>query len=232
MGYLHAEGYAPLTVSQLCQAIDGGAAFPLKPVAITFDDGFADFYSAALPVLARLRFPSTLYVAAAFVGQTSRWLAAEGEERRRMLSWSQLRELAGMGVELGAHSLHHVELDVVPRQRALEEVTRSGSMLADGVGHAISTFAYPYGYHDDWVRQRVVEAGYTSACGVKHVMSAPCDDRFALGRIMVTRGVDRGRFEALLEGRGLRVAPVGERLRTRLWRLARRSRARLRRQTP
>ena len=230
MGYLQAAGYVPMTMSQLGQAIDRGAvALPPRPVAITFDDGFGDFYSAALPVLQRLDFPSTLYVVAGRVGQTSRWLADVGEGNRPMLTWPQLRELARMGVELGAHGMHHVALDVLPRHQAREEVTRSGAMLADRIGQAISSFAYPYGYHDDCVRRLVVEAGYSSACGVKHVMSTPRDDRFALGRIIVTREVDRERFGVLLTGKGLRVAPVPERLRTKVWRLARRCSAGVRR---
>jgi peptidoglycan/xylan/chitin deacetylase (PgdA/CDA1 family) len=232
MRYLRSAQFTPLTVSEYATIVrNGGWALPRLPVVITFDDGFRDFYDSAAPVLTELGFQATLYVVTGCIGGTSRWLASEGEGDRSMLTWTQVRDLSANGIELGAHTVHHPQLDVVKPASAWQELTHSKADLEDAIGRSVSSFAYPHGYYDKRVRSMVGDAGYASACGVKHVMSGTADDLLALGRIMVTRDVDHGRFEALVEGRGLRVAPVGERLRTRLWRLARRSTARLRRQT-
>ncbi len=74
MAYLSEQGYTPLTVTHYMQAAARGSMLPARPVVLTFDDGFEDFFTAALPVLQRYHFPATLYVATAFVGKTSRWL--------------------------------------------------------------------------------------------------------------------------------------------------------------
>src|SRR3954449_3067340 len=93
IAYLDQAGYTPLTVSELVRAwAYRGIGLPTRPVVVTFDDGFADFHTAALPVLARYGFSATLYVATGYIGDTSRWLAAEGEGERPMLTWAQLAE--------------------------------------------------------------------------------------------------------------------------------------------
>src|SRR5690242_1592215 len=61
MAYLHDAGYTPLTVSQFVQARTRPIDLPARPVVLTFDDGFADFFTAALPVLQHYHFVATLY---------------------------------------------------------------------------------------------------------------------------------------------------------------------------
>ena len=227
MAYLRQTQYTPMTVSELALAIaEPGADFPARPVVITFDDGFADFYTHGLPVLARHGFSATVYVVAGLVGRTSRWLEREGEGERAMLTWSQLSDIQALGVECGAHSLSHPQLDVVPRAVAWEEVRVSKTLLEDRLGRPVHSFAYPHGYHDGIVRELVQEAGYTSACGVKHALSALSDDRFGLARIIVGADTTAGELGRLLAGQGLAVAPTREKLRTKAWRAVRRSRAR------
>ena len=102
---------------------------------------------------------------------------------------------------------------------------RSRQELEDGLGRAVHSFAYPHGYHDGTVRRFVEEAGYTSACGVKHVLSSLDDDPFSLGRVIVTRDVDAARLRRLLLDECLPIAPRRERLQTKGWRLARRASA-------
>ena len=105
-----------------------------------------------------------------------------------------------------------------------EEIISSKMTLEQHLSRPVSTFAYPYGFYRPTVRKLVQLGGYSSACAVKHAMSAITDDRFALARIMVTPDTGVDRFDSLIAGRGLRVAPVRERMRTKAWRLVRRSR--------
>jgi peptidoglycan/xylan/chitin deacetylase (PgdA/CDA1 family) len=226
MALVDALGYTPITVSQMVKAMDGGAEpLPSRPIVLTFDDGFQDFYTAALPVLRAHRFAATLYVVSGCVEGTSRWLTDEGEGNRPMLTWSQLRQIADAGVECGAHSHTHPQLDVVSRDRAQSEIVRSRRELEERLGRAVQSFAYPHGYHDGTVRRFVEEAGYSSACGVKHVHSSLTDDRFSLGRVIVRRDDDDARLLQMLRPGGLPIAPRSERLQTKGWRLARRTAA-------
>ncbi|HWE63502.1 MAG TPA: polysaccharide deacetylase family protein, partial [Chloroflexota bacterium] len=146
MSYLHDRGYTPITVTQLARAIvDSSIHLPERPVVITFDDGLADFSMHALPVLTDHRFVATLYVAAGFIGGTSRWLTRIGEGERPMLTWEQLADVAAEGVECGAHSLSHPQLDILSSAAARDEVMRSRWLLEQRLGRQVATFAYPHG---------------------------------------------------------------------------------------
>jgi peptidoglycan/xylan/chitin deacetylase (PgdA/CDA1 family) len=223
MAYLHDHRYTPLTVTQFAQALaDYHVRLPERPVVITFDDGLADFYTDALPILAQHGFRATLYVTTGFVGQTSRWLGAARLGARPMLTWDQLARIQASGVECGAHSVSHPQLDLLPHAAAWDEIVRCKSALEEHLGRLVTSFAYPYGYYTASVRGLVQDAGYAAACAVKHAMSSLGDDRFALARIIVT-DTDVECFARLLTGDGLRVAPAGERVRTKGWRAARRA---------
>jgi peptidoglycan/xylan/chitin deacetylase (PgdA/CDA1 family) len=232
MAYLRDRRYTPIIASRLAEAIvDPTVLLPEHPVVITFDDGLADFYTNALPVLTAHSFAATLYITTGFIGRTSRWLAPLGEGDRPMLTWSQIAEIQAGGVECGAHTVSHPQLDIISRAAARDEINHCRSRLEQQLGRAVTTFAYPSGYYDVTLRRFVQEAGYASACGVKHAMSTTTDDRFALARIIVTDSSDTNveDFGKLLTGEGLPVAPTKRRLGTRGWRLFRRSTALLRR---
>ncbi len=234
LAYLSEHGYTPITVPHLAQAMfDQNTRLPERPVVLTFDDGLADFYTGALPMLKSYDFVATLYITTQFVGDTSRWLYAEGEGERPMLTWSQIADIAASGIECGAHSHSHPQLDTLSLAEAGDEITRSKAILEQHLGRTVTTFAYPHGYYGPGVRRLVQQAGYTSACAVKHAMSALTDDRFALARIVVSpedAGIES--FAGLLAGRGLRLAPSREQVRTKGWRLVRRSARLLSKRSP
>lgn len=231
MAYLYQEGYTPITVTQfVVMRTQSAAALPERPIVLTFDDGFADFYHEALPVLQRYGFQATLYVATAFISSTSRWLEREGETQRQMLTWQQLREISAQGIECGAHSHRHLQLDVLPLPAIKDEIMQSKELLEQNLSSQVMSFAYPFGYSTATVRRLVRERGYTSACAVKHAMSSEATDSFALSRLMVRVGTDSTAFAALLGGRSSKtVAGLYARARTPIWQVVRRSSALARR---
>ena len=210
-----ASGRHPLTVTELADALSTLRPLPARPVAITFDDGYADTLEAT-EVLLKLGLRATIYVTAGEVG-----------ERERLTS-SQLTELARTpGVEIGAHSVSHPRLDELGQAQLVEEMTGSRRRLEEVTGREVQSFAYPYGAYDERVRTAVVAAGYRSAAAVKDALSHDRDDPFAIARWTVHRGTPSARIAAVLEGVGVQRAWSHERLRTRASRAARRSRRRL-----
>ena len=207
MAYLSEHHYTPLTVTQLIQArTQRSGSLPERPVVITFDDGFADFLTHALPILQKYHFPATLYIATAFINGTSRWLQREGEGDRTMLSWEQVAEVNANAIECGAHTHTHPQLDTLPVFRAREEIETSKKILEDHLGQEVLSFAYPHGYFSQRVQNMVQAAGFRSACAVKYALSSVNDDPFALARLLAVDEMDGEAFAGLLAGDGARPA--------------------------
>ncbi len=223
MEHIVAGGYTSLTVAQLLAALAGPIdAMPERPIVITFDDGFQDMHSVALPVLTRLNLHSTAYIVTAHLGGTSRWLAPLGEAERPLLSAGQVRELDAAGVEIGAHGHRHIALDEIPFGQAAREIDTSRARLEEIVGHPVATFAYAYGYHTGRIKRYLRTCGFESACGVKQALSYPGDDRFALARAIVGSDMPMEAVDSWIRGEGLHIGWRGERPQTKGWRIARR----------
>ena len=163
MDWLAEEEYRPITVSTLVSTLAAGKPLPVRCIVITFDDGFRDFLTGAMPILQRRGFPATLYVVTGYVGKTSAWLRAEGEDDRQLLNWDELRTIGDQGIECGAHSHSHPQLDITPAAQAFAEIKRSKFCLEDGIGREVRSFAYPHGYASRTTRGLVKQAGFSSA---------------------------------------------------------------------
>jgi peptidoglycan/xylan/chitin deacetylase (PgdA/CDA1 family) len=227
MAYLHQQEYVPITVAQLAAILfRGEGELPPRPVILTFDDGFADFFENALPILKLHNFVATLYVATAFVGRTSSWLKYESEDNRLMLSWEQLKEISMSGIECGAHSHTHPQLDTLFDAVVLDEATQSKKLLEDHLSQKVISFAYPFGYYTSRTRQIICEAGYTCACAVRHKMASESDNPFSLARFMVRPDTNIDTFAAMLIGQNLSFTDALHRayvrMRTPLWQFVRR----------
>lgn len=224
MSYLDAYGYTPITVTHFVQSrANSEGVLPERPVILTFDDGFADFLTHAIPILQKYNFTATLYVSTAFLDGTSLWLSREGESKRRMLTRGELRQIDTYGIECGGHSHRHPQLDMLPSHVAQEEIVTCKDSLEQILGHEVYSFAYPFGYYTSQIRQFVHDAGYTSACAVLHMMSSEQTDPFALARFWVKSTTTPDMFGQLLDGVGLSALEAFYlHVRTPVWRVARR----------
>ncbi|SRR5712691_3516430 len=192
LGYLKAAGYSTLTAGQFASALNfegglnsAGRSLPAKPVVLTFDDGFADFYDTALPLLERHGLTGTLFV-------TSGWTGGSGEYLSRhrppgMLSGEQIREIAGAGIEIGAHSVTHPELDQLSAGSLRQELVGGKQALEDLLGAPVPGLAYPFGYSSKAVRTSAAAVGYEYACVVGNRLASTGADRFALPRLTIGR---------------------------------------------
>jgi len=221
MQLLADEGYRTLTASAAAEHLrrrDGSSRERL--VAITFDDGFADVHATAWPLLRRHGFAATVYVVTGYLGRTSGWLHGVGEGARPMLDSEQVAELSRAGVEIGAHTETHPQLDTVGLRRVTREIEGSRDALTAIVG-PIASFAYPHGYHTAAVRRRVREAGFRSAFAVGDGIATDADDDYAITRAIVAGDTTLEEFARIVAAR---IGPAPRRpVRRAAWRAVRRA---------
>lgn len=217
---LTAAGYRLLGLSE---ALDLRAAGDTTPVvAVTFDDGYADFGTAALPVLARFGATATLYPSVGHLGERAGWLGRWADDFGPLLTIGQLAEVAAAGVEIGSHGLFHHPLDVLPPHQLSHEITDSRDRLEQTLGRRVRSFCYPHGYHGPRVRAAVAAAGHDNACEVGRQLHRPGDDRFAVPRLQPTPDHGGADLLDLVRTGGPRLLPHAKRLAQPAWRVTRR----------
>lgn len=216
-----------LSIAQLMELIRTGSPVPKRVAVLTFDDGFADFAANAWPLLKARGLPATLYVTAGALGGRSKWLEPIGAGQLPMLGQAEILALALNGVEIGAHSMTHPQLDCIGREQARNEIIESKLVLETILGRPVDSFAYPHGYHDRAIKKMVADAGYTSAAAVRNALSHSQDDRYALARFTVMSDCTVEQLEGVLDGSLASRAKPEERWQTIAWRQVRRFRSRI-----
>jgi len=136
-------------------------------VALTFDDGFRNFREVAWPLLAKHRFPATVFVVSGYCGRRNDWPGqTAGLPRLDLMSWSELRELTAHGIQLGAHSVHHPDLTKLPEPEVAAELDSCRTAIEQEIGAAVDSFAYPYGAVNQAVR-RIAGEQFIHSCGTR-----------------------------------------------------------------
>jgi len=199
MRHLRDSGARLLALDELADACDGRAPWPEAGVAVTFDDGFADTFANALPVLMRHRVPATMFAVADRIGASNEWMSNRGFPARRLMSAGELREMATAGVAIGSHTRTHPRLPELGAGAKREEIRGSKSRLEDAIGRSVTAFAYPYGLVDDDARREAEEAGYRLACSTRSGFNGPDVDRYLLRRVEIYGGDNLWQFRQKLK---------------------------------
>ena len=221
--YLVSHGFTTLTASALAAALAAGAPLPERAVVLTFDDGFADFHERALPLLRRYGCAATLFVTTGWIAEAGR--RAAGRRPGRMLTWSQIIEAAADGIEIGAHSHCHPQLDQLGRNRLCAELTISKGLLEDALGTPVPGLAYPFGYSSAQVRRAAIRAGYAYGCAVGNVLAGTQHHLFALPRLTVRASTGENTFGHAVRGHGIPKIYRTDHVLTKGWAAVRRTRA-------
>jgi peptidoglycan/xylan/chitin deacetylase (PgdA/CDA1 family) len=177
LSFLRSNGCETVTVDTL---VDDVAASALRgcEVAITFDDGYADQATVARPALDAAGDTATLYISSGLVG-------ASGH-----VSVKQLGALADDGLQIGAHTVNHVDLTTLDGSADTREIAGSRTALQRWTNTTVDSFAYPAGQHDARVEALARAAGFHNALTTQPgslTAVAVAADPYALPRYRVER---------------------------------------------
>lgn len=150
-------------------------------LAITFDDGFRDNLTVALPLLEKYSLPMTLFVTSGFIG------------RENYLSREEVRTLAAHRlVTVASHGVNHLHLTRLAPDEARFELRESKRALEEITGKTIDLLAYPYGDCDGRIELLSRECGYAAAWSVWNGRNTP----FSRWRVPLGRPDNLPRFAA------------------------------------
>lgn len=149
---LSKNNYQTLFMRDIPKIVSGDMAYSTKSAALTFDDGYEDFYTDAFPLLKKYNIKATIFIIYDFIG------------RKGFMTESELKEISDSKlVEIGAHTMDHLYLKLLQNNIVTKQVVGSKKGLEDMLQLRVESFAYPYGAFDQDTIDVVRAAGFTSA---------------------------------------------------------------------
>lgn len=188
MAWLHRFGYRVLDMDTVLASLQGKQKIPARAVALTFDDGYENFYEYAYPVLQAYNFPAMVYLISERIGQNAEWFADDGRDTPPLMTRKRIRQLRKAGIDFGSHAARHVKLAEVDHAIAKDEIHGSKASLELLLDEEIRHFCYPYGSHNPELVEEVRRAGYASAVSCQRAAATSEFDAMALPRKAISYG--------------------------------------------
>lgn len=151
MQYLAENGFTAISLSQLADGLAGKSALPAKPVVITFDDGYEDNFTTALPILEKYGLRGAVFIAVDKVGQPG------------YLSWNQIQVMQAHRTDIGSHTLSHTALTTLSPTQWEQEIKNSKLELEQRLQKPATFLAYPHGKFSPAMFDYLKQVGYTGA---------------------------------------------------------------------
>jgi peptidoglycan/xylan/chitin deacetylase (PgdA/CDA1 family) len=153
IGWLVEAGYEVVALSTLADRLETGQGIPSNWACITFDDGYADNYRHAFPVLKHHGLPATIFL-----------VTGKIDRDPEFLTLAQVAEMKVNGIEFGAHTMDHVSLSSVDPAEARRQILGSRQQLDVILDQPGAHFCYPFGHYNETVEGFVLEAGFRTCC--------------------------------------------------------------------
>ena len=201
MKFLRETGYRTVSLNEAVMHVESGEQDSKPRVALTFDDGFQDFYTNAFPILENYQFTATVFLPTRYISEESRQFKGW-----HCMTWREVREMHSAGIAFGSHSVSHQQLNTLTVSEVEQEIRGSKETIEDKLGYPVDSFSYPFAFPETdrpfkrRLRDLLVAQGYKS--GVTTVIGTfrAKSDCFFLPRLPVNSWDDLRLFRAKLEG--------------------------------
>ena len=180
LSVLKNNSYNAIFVRDLGRTFYRQDSIPAHPIILTFDDGYGDFYTTVFPLLKKYNMKAVLYV------------IVNAVDKPGYITSAQAKEMAHSGyVEIGSHTMDHVNLKKANDKDAYNQLFESKKKLSEIIGKPVEDFAYPFGFFSDRDRSIVNKVGYLTAASTYPGVMQSYKDRFSLFRLRPNNRMDK-----------------------------------------
>lgn len=152
MAYLASKGYTAITADQLAQALKNHSQLPARSIVLTFDDGYSDFYTYALPVIKQFNLKANLMIPTGLI------------QNNDYMSWGQLKDAVSTGTAVVYnHTWSHASLGGAAPQKIDYEISTATKQISNYLGTNPDIFTYPYGSESTSVIAYLTQHGFIAA---------------------------------------------------------------------
>jgi peptidoglycan/xylan/chitin deacetylase (PgdA/CDA1 family) len=156
--------------------------------AVVFHDAFVSVCDNALPELANLGIPSTLFVPSGYIGLQQGWITdpTHSDYLEVVVDADRLKSFDRELVSIGSHTVSHADLSALSPRQAREELERSRTTLEAILGRKVSLFAFPYGRFNRELTNLSRQVGYQRVFTIRPEMAFSTAEEYVTGSCAVS----------------------------------------------
>jgi len=173
--YLQEQGYHTVTLQDIYDVLTTGRPLPEKPIVLTFDDGYKDAYTNAMPLLQKYGFVGEFFVLA----------TPAHYESPQYLTWTEMKAMADAGMAIQAHGRDHYDLTNRAYDFLVYQILGVKEAVEAHTEQPVRFFCYPSGRYDDNTLAVVESAGYLGAVTTKWGATQRLDNRYTWPRVRI-----------------------------------------------
>lgn len=172
MNFLKENGYTTMLLDEVVQAFETGLV-PEKPIAVTFDDGYMDNYTAAYPILKNNNQKATFFI------------ITKGIDSGYYMGKSELLEMKSYGMGIENHTYDHREMNKLSYEEQMKSISTGKNDLYDKLGIENKFFCYPVGRFNNDTLSVLNELGITAAVTTRGGVANKADGMLTLDRVRI-----------------------------------------------
>jgi peptidoglycan/xylan/chitin deacetylase (PgdA/CDA1 family) len=183
MKFLKENDFHPISLQQLYDYMVNKKPVPIRPVVLTFDDGYKDTYTIVMPVMKEYGFKCTVFIPTYDADQGAR------------LTWDQIKEMKESGIDIASHGYHHERLNEMNGNTLADEINKSQEELKQQLGIKNEFFCYPYGGDNATAEAALKKAGIKLAFTMNPGWANYGENPYAVERIWIGNAVDLANYK-------------------------------------
>ena len=138
-----------------------------KKIIITFDDGYENIFTEAMPVLKKFNFSATCFIVNKKIGYFNDWDKNQKNfKKKKLMNKKQINTWINNGFEVGSHTMNHYNLKYLSNDQKKYQILKPKQFFETNYGINIQSFSYPFGcYNEDCLK--ILKRNYKFAVTTK-----------------------------------------------------------------